>query len=207
MNNKVAFILGLIFGALAGVGASYCALEEKYEKRLNAEVKSVQETFNTKLNEKLHEVAEDNREGKERIAEKYPEVAKTTTYRSVTDNLGYSSDDGFRMPSDVPIQNIADIPAQESLIDQKKPGDTYEIPKEEYGGDGEYRTVDLYYYSDGTLTDDQDYLVEDIPESIGKNMYEALEKRLDAGHDEIYIRNAERGVDYRVSLTDESSAE
>lgn len=206
MNNKVAFILGLIFGALAGVGASYCALEEKYEKKLNTEVESVKETFKDKLNEELHKVAEDNREGKERIAEKYPEVAKTT-YRSVTDSLGYSSDDSFRMPSDVPIQDIADIPVQDSLIDQKKPGDTYEIPKEEFGGDGEYRTVDLNYYSDGTLTDDQDYPVEDIPESIGNDMFDALDERLQSGHDEIYIRNAERGVDYRVSLTDESSEE
>lgn len=193
MNSKVTFVLGMLVGALAGSGASYYILEKRYEERIKTEVDSVKDTFD----KELHKIAERNSaEEKNKVANKY---------RDVTDNLGYSHDDGFRMPSDVPVEEPADIPVQESLIDQEKPGDTYEIPEEEYGGDGEYRTVDLTYYSDGILTDDQDEPVDDIQETIGNHVMDVLDEKIQAGFEDIYIRNAVRGTDYRISLIDETS--
>ena len=214
MNSKVSFGLGMILGAAMGAAVSVYTLNSKYETRIEKEVASVKEAY-AKLkeeaesakegfNSKLHEISEANREAKEKIAEKYKEVTET---------FGYSNPkDLFRFGSDVPVEPAepkkADIPpVQSSLIEQKEVGDSYEIPEEEFGGDGEYRTVDLTYYSSGVLTDDQDEPIDDISTTIGENVMDELDAKVEAGFEDVFIRNPVRGTDYRISLIDETSEE
>lgn len=207
MNSKVSFGLGMILGAVVGSAASVYVLNSKYETRIEKEVASVREAYakaNAEVKSKLHEISEANREAKEKIAEKYKEVTET---------FGYSNPkDLFRFGSDVPVEPAepkkADIPpVQSSLIEQKEVGDSYEIPEEEFGGDGEYRTVDLTYYSSGVLTDDQDEPIDDISTTIGENVMDELDAKVEAGFEDVFIRNPVRGTDYRISLIDETSEE
>ena len=204
MKNKGLFFLGFLMGALAGAGGSYVYLKPKMEEQKKQEVDSVKETFDLEMKK----ITERNREEKEKLAMKI---------KDVTDNLGYTNrteedvPSFARIPSDVPAAEPPKtdiLPPLSKLVEAEVPGDPYEITENEFGYNG-YGTVTLNYYSDGTFTDDQDgpMLPEDIPITIGFPCYEALDEKVAAGFEDMYVRNDNRHTDYRISLIDITSEE
>ena len=194
MNSKVSFVLGVIVGAAAGAVASYTVLNTKYGERIEKEVNSVKETYS----KMQHELAEQNKIAKEEISKHLEDL---------TGALAYTTKDPFwyREPADIPVAEPEELPPQKELIDQKESGDPYEITAEEFGGDGEYRTVDLNFYSDGALTDEDDIPINDAEELFNKEFMLAFDSRVSEGQEEIYVRNPDRGTDYRIALIDVSS--
>lgn len=208
MNSKISFVLGMVIGALAGVGASILYLKPKYETQKEKEVRSVIDEFNLEKKK----IAERNEQEKAEIEMRDRERAQAAkdSINKIVSSLGYSESD-YRMPSDVPISRPeelapdADIlPPNPYLIDQKHDGDLYEIPEEEYGDEGRFE-IELTYYSDGILTDDEDKPIEDPVSLLGENIIEALDDKLGIGLEEIYVRDDLRERDYRISLMDISS--
>lgn len=194
MNSKVSFVLGVIIGASVGAVASYNVLNSKYEERIKNEVNSVKETYS----KMQHELAEQNKITKEEISKHLEDL---------TGALAYTQKDPFwyREPADIPVEKPEELPPQKELVEQKEHGDPYEITKEEFGGDGEYRTIDLNFYSDGTLTDDDDIPIDNAKDLFDNEIMTAFDTRVSEGHEDIYIRNPDRGTDYRINLIDVSS--
>lgn len=193
MDSKLTFVVGMLVGALIGCGASYTALNKQFEKKLEESSKSLNDEYQRQFNAKLHEVAEKNREGKEKIAEKYGQI---------TDILGYSE----RMGSDVPVEDprgpVDILPPDPKPIDDGGP--VYEISKSDFGDS--HRKVNLNYYSvSGVLTDEDDMPIDDGIDLVSKKIVDSLDSRVASGLEDVYVRNEERGCDYRISLIDESS--
>ena len=72
----------------------------------------------------------------------------------------------------------------------------YVISQEEFA-DSDYETATFWYFSDGTLTDEQYNIIEDVEETIG---YESLEHFGDYADDPdtIYVRNDYLQVDFEI---------
>lgn len=73
----------------------------------------------------------------------------------------------------------------------------YLITPEEFGENEEYETIELNYYADGVLADDNDDVIDDISETIGD---EALNHFGDHEDDAVFVRNETRKVDFEIVL-------
>lgn len=75
----------------------------------------------------------------------------------------------------------------------------YVISPEEFGSNEDYETIDLTYYRDGVLTDDDNDPMDDdnIEEVIGKD---ALNHFGEYEDDSVYVRNDHLQCDYAIIL-------
>ena len=71
------------------------------------------------------------------------------------------------------------------------------IPPDEFGELDEYETIDLVYYADKVLTDDDDQLVEDINNVVGFSSLESFGVYED---DAVFVRNDRLKCDYEILL-------
>lgn len=73
----------------------------------------------------------------------------------------------------------------------------YVIPPEQFGEIEEYDQIELTYYADHILADENDDIVEDVEEAIG---FESLSHFGEYEDDSVFVRNDERRCDYQILL-------
>lgn len=172
MNNKLAFLLGIVVGA---AGAWYF-VKKKYEQIAQEEIDSVKEVFSR------HEESSDEKNIAEERDTKKAETAKPALeeYAKRIERAGYTR------------QNEKD------KRNEKKP---YVIPPEEFGqmvgDDDDYELISFTYYSDGILTDDGNEPIDDadIDYLIGR---ESLSHFGEYEDDSVYVRNERLRADYEI---------
>lgn len=96
--------------------------------------------------------------------------------------------------------------SQYSRNDEKKKGDVknmkpYVISEDEFGENDEYEQLSLMYYSDGTITDENDLPISDVEELIG-NIDKISEYFNNSEEDSIFVRNDALKSDFEI-LRDE----
>ena len=70
----------------------------------------------------------------------------------------------------------------------------YVIAPDEVGETG-YRTVSLNYYDDGVLTYENDDVIENVDELVGKDSLSHFGEYED---DTVYVRNDKQRIDYEI---------
>lgn len=73
----------------------------------------------------------------------------------------------------------------------------YVISPDEFSELDDYDTESLTYYADGTLTDDQDNVIEDVELLIGRD---ALTHFGEYEDDSVFVRNDDMRTDYEILL-------
>lgn len=181
MNNKAIFVVAFSVGmAVGSVGTWYC-VKKKYEELAQEEIDSVKQVFSKREKELKGD------EIKKNIAEnvKAGEQEKTMSikeYASFLQKQGYT--------------NYSDTNEAENKEETKsvKP---YVIPPEQFGEIEEYDQIELTYYADHILADENDDIVEDVEEAIG---FESLSHFGEYEDDSVFVRNDERRCDYQILL-------
>lgn len=181
MNNKAIFVVAFSVGmAVGSVGTWYC-VKKKYEELAQEEIDSVKQVFLKREKELKGD------EIKKNIAEnvKAGEQEKTMSikeYASFLQKQGYT--------------NYSDTNEAENKEETKsvKP---YVIPPEQFGEIEEYDQIELTYYADHILADENDDIVEDVEEAIG---FESLSHFGEYEDDSVFVRNDERRCDYQILL-------
>lgn len=181
MNNKAIFVVAFSVGmAVGSVGTWYC-VKKKYEELAQEEIDSVKQVFSKREKELKGD------EIKKNIAEnvKAGEQEKTMSikeYASFLQKQGYT--------------NYSDTNEAENKEETKsvKP---YVIPPEQFGEIEEYDRIELTYYADHILADENDDIVEDVEEAIG---FESLSHFGEYEDDSVFVRNDERRCDYQILL-------
>ena len=72
----------------------------------------------------------------------------------------------------------------------------YVITPEEFDEEG-YETISLTYYADGVLTDEQDFPIEDVEDTVGNDALNSFGEYED---DSVYVRDDDKGIDYEILL-------
>lgn len=181
MNNKAIFVVAFSVGmAVGSVGTWYC-VKKKYEELAQEEIDSVKQVFSKREKELKGDKIKKN------IAEnvKAGEQEKTMSikeYASFLQKQGYT--------------NYSDTNEAENKEETKsvKP---YVIPPEQFGEIEEYDQIELTYYADHILADENDDIVEDVEEAIG---FESLSHFGEYEDDSVFVRNDERRCDYQILL-------
>ena len=77
------------------------------------------------------------------------------------------------------------------------PPPAYDIPLSEFGELPDYTAHTLYYYvKDKTLVDEEDNVIDDIDEIVGKTLMKKIIKDEDV--DTCYVRNDSKKCDYEI---------
>lgn len=167
-------IVGFVLGAAIGCAGTFYICKKYYEAKNEEDVESVKEAFRTREQKKKSknkpepEKEEDTKNvEKEKEFKNYQNIAKK-----------YSSDEKTEEPSKT-----------------KSNAEPYSIAPDEFGEFEEYDKITLYYYSDGTLADENDEVVGHPEESVGADFEDAIgEWEEDCG----YIRNDVLKCDYEI---------
>lgn len=175
MNIKLAF--AFIAGAAIGSAVTWKIVKTKYERIANEEIASVKEVFSRRA--KDTEVVEHNETTDEvsTKTEDKPTIQEIKEYVDIVKNTGYNND------------------AQKGGETTTSDGDPYTIMPEEVGVMDGYDLIDLTYYADGVLEDENYEVVVDVAETVG---VESLDSFGEYDDDVVFVRNDKRKTDYEI---------
>lgn len=169
-------ILIFALGVGVGIGASYKIISDKltakHEEAIAEEKESIKKTYSEYYKKTESKKDEKTEEVKEKKSEK-------------------SDDDVVEKYEKLVAEYDAEVVKD----------DVYEITDDEYGEIG-YEELDLFYYRNGVLTDDNDEVMEDVEIATSIGSTDILENRKSDGT-YCYIRNDELQIDYCVEMVDE----
>lgn len=180
----------LIFALGAGVGTlvTWLCVKEKYKRRADEEIKSVVEEFYYHKTETPKAAVDMSQTVNPAENKTKPNPATFTDYSAC-----YKVADPETPIKDKKVEEIVKNEARTTpqIIDP-----------EEFGENGEYDEVCLVYWADKIVSnDDTDEVIENVEETIGKNVL----AKLDGGEydkrygDCIYVRNDPQKCYYEVS--------
>lgn len=180
MNNVTAFILGGAAGASIGFFACRGYFDKKYREIADAEIESVMVKFGRKKKiEKAQESATDI--GKPHILRESIDPESKKANRELVKKLGYANqEEQETAPSDM---------------------DPYVIDPDDFDTKEDYDTMNLTYFADGVLVDDNDHQLgeDEIEAAIGS---ESLYHFGEYEDDSVHVRNDRLKLDYEI-LKDE----
>ena len=171
MNIKLIF--AFIAGAAVGSAVTWKLVKTKYEQIANEEIASVKEVFSRKA--KDTEVSTEKNEDAD--VEEKPTIQEIKEYVDVVKEAGYTND----------VQKGGEV--------SMSGGDPYTITPEEVGTMDGYDLIDLTYYADGVLEDEDYKIVVDVAETVG---VESLNSFGEYDDDVIFVRNDKRKIDYEI---------
>ena len=179
-------ILVFALGVGVGIGASYKFISDKltakHEKDISKEKESIKKTYSEYYGKNESE------------DKKKTEEAKEKKDKKAEDNVIKKYEELAAEYSEEVASTVTDSP--EAMAD-----DVYEITDDEYGEIG-YEELDLFYYRNGVLTDDNDEIMEDVEIATSIGSTDILDNRKSDGT-YCYIRNDELQIDYCVEMVDE----
>lgn len=195
--TNLKYIIAFVAGAGVGSLVTWKLVKDKYEQRAQEEIDSVKEVFGRKT-KALDKEVELCKQSREKVVAEAREKPDITEYVSKLKECGYGhvdytnipkNDDDEEDPNDVtdevPFMR-PDEPADDEEDDQKAYNTPVVISPDSLGEIGEYRVVELTYYNDKALADENDELVEDVEGMVG---YDALERFGEYEDDAVHVRN------------------
>lgn len=168
MNNTVTNIIMFAAGAVVASAVTWKIAKTKYERVAEKEINEVKEYYNKKAEKERHE---------ESTPREPIEKPSLTEYAKKLNELSYSVG--------------VDISEEGEPVMKGRP---YVISPDEFG-ENDYETISLTYYADKVLTDEQDYIVENIDEMIG---YDSLTHFGEYEEDSVFVRNDALEIDYEI---------
>lgn len=143
------------------------------------------------------------------LKKQYEEKFQNELHKNKTSSEDNVKEDGLHDAKEEEVSSVVDIYNPNSTDsktnysdyydkedDEVTNEDPYTIEYEDYIYDADHENISFTLYSDGTLTDELDELVEFAEEKIGKSN---LINFIESDEDEIYIRNEKYGTDYEIT--------
>lgn len=197
MNKAIGMSIAFLLGASAGAASAWYILKERYAKIAQEEIDSVKETFS-----KLYGPDEEKEDGNPIVdisddTEPEEPARATNMLKHQTDDLiekldytSYSSADISETHEDKEVRMEEDHP--------------YIITPEEFGVLDDYEQIDLTFFSDQIVADDELEIVEDLDRVIG---FESLNHFGEYSENTIFVRNDRLKCDYEVNTDERTYAE
>ena len=186
MNCKFTNVFMFAAGAVIGSAATWFVLKNKYEQMVQEEIESVKEALGGLSSG--DEQSEDETESEdEEDAEEYHQV----NWDELEDLDEEKTDDDLEE-----YANLTNLYSSEKggaeKVKAKKP---YVISPYDFGEIDEFRKIDLTYYADGVLEDEDGEIVTDVDELIGAGSLNTFGEYED---DAVFVRNERLMTDFEI---------
>ena len=181
IKNVLLFTAGLVMGSVV----TWKMTKDKYEQWANDEIRMMREYYNQKEEEYYEEEDLDEEPIEAEVRTERSTKPDLTEYTSKLNESGYT-DYSEISKKDEEEDNESDM--------EEKP---YVISPEEFGDFDDYETIELTYYKNGYVTDDQDILMsnDEVEEAIGWNN---ITRMGEYEEDALHVRNEKRKTDYEI---------
>ena len=181
IKNVLLFTAGLVMGSVV----TWKMTKDKYEQWANDEIRMMREYYNQKEEEYYEEEDPDEEPIEAEVRTERSTKPDLTEYTSRLNESGYT-DYSEISKKDEEEDNESDM--------EEKP---YVISPEEFGDFDDYETIELTYYKNGYVTDDQDILMsnDEVEEAIGWNN---ITRMGEYEEDALHIKNKKRKTDYEI---------
>lgn len=175
-------------GATVGAAAAWLYCKRHYEQIAQEEIDSVKAAF---------------------AGRKAPNPDKQSKENQKKADMAKLKPDLVNYAAKLQEQGYTNYAAKNDKIEEKEDDDSvvekpYIIFPEEYGEFDEYTKLSLTYYSDGTLADDDDEIVDDIDETVGSDFADHFGEYED---DSVFVRNDRLKCDYEILRDNRSYAD
>lgn len=174
MKDTLSKVLIFTAGAAIGSVVTWKLLDAKYAKRAESEIEEIRAYYNSKYASK--ETPETDLETNEETVERSFTKEEKEEYMQIVAN--YTTGKG----------------GSESMTVGTPP---YVISPDEFDTEEDYDTMSLTYYTDGILADDDDNVIEDIENTVGKDFASHFGEFED---DSVFIRNEVLKTDYEILM-------
>lgn len=181
IKNVLLFTAGLVMGSVV----TWKMTKDKYEQWANDEIRMMREYYNQKEEEYYEEEDLDEEPIEAEVRTERSTKPDLTEYTSRLNESGYT-DYSEISKKDEEEDDESDM--------EEKP---YVISPEEFGDFDDYETIELTYYKNGYVTDDQDILMsnDEVEEAIGWNN---ITRMGEYEEDALHVRNEKRKTDYEI---------
>lgn len=163
--NQLKYLAVFAIGAAIGSAATIQFAKKHYEEIANEEIESVKEVF-SRREEELSNITN--------------EKVEKRAYEIITERYSHNKNDAETDKEEEVKHTMENRP--------------YVIPPEEFGETG-YKKVSLNYYDDGVLTNENDDVISDVDNVVGKD---SLSKFGEYEPDSVYVRNEREKTDYEI---------
>ena len=176
MKNSVITGFSFLLGVGIGAYITYMYVKDMYAEIAQEEINSVKEAYAEKAKNIQRDVIKED-EKKEK-ADKAKNKLDISEYAAKIKESGYT--------------NYSELSQEDNDVEVP-----YVIAPEDYGENDEYETISLTYYSDGVLTDEDDKVITNPGELVGKDFASHFG---DFEDDSVFIRNDERKIDFEILM-------
>lgn len=203
MNKSIFGVIGFVLGAAAGSLVTWKLIEKKYMDMADDEIRSVKEMYLSRsMADKNHSIKAENKP-EDLVADETRSFNEEELKRIVDLVTPYTPDSTDDKPDYTAYSqakekhNVFDgaMPAEPEV----KKDEPYIIDPTEYGEFSEYEQIELTYYKDGVICENDTDMIDpydilgdiDVADHFGE--YE---------NDRVFVRDDKRQVDYEI-LRDE----
>ena len=182
IKNVLLFTAGLVIGSVV----TWKMTKDKYEQWANDEIRMMREYYNQKEEEYYEEEDLDEEPIEAEVRTERSTKPDLTEYTSKLNESGYTDYSEISKKDEKEEDDESDM--------EEKP---YVISPEEFGDFDDYETIELTYYKNGYVTDDQDILMsnDEVEEAIGWNN---ITRMGEDEEDALHVRNEKRKTDYEI---------
>ena len=182
IKNVLLFTAGLVMGSVV----TWKMTKDKYEQWANDEIHMMREYYNQKEEEYYEEEDLDEEPIEAEVRTERSTKPDLTEYTSRLNKSGYTDYSEISKKDEKEEDDESDM--------EEKP---YVISPEEFGDFDDYETIELTYYKNGYVTDDQDILMsnDEVEEAIGWNN---ITRMGEYEEDALHVRNEKRKTDYEI---------
>ena len=194
-RDLIIFVAGC---AVGGVGASLY-LKDVYRRYAQEEIDSVidrerhlrEEMSSKQQADVVEDSTEDRIEQAQEAAKSNANKSSITEYANVIEKEGYKDYSAISKPEPKEEKSAKEEPI------------SY-IPPSEFGAEDEYEQIELTYYADGILADDEGEVVSDVAASVG---WEFDEHFGEFEETTVYVKNDTMKAYYVVAMSEDEYAE
>lgn len=194
MHKAIIFISGVAVGSFV----TWRLLKEKYIRQTQEEINEVREHYRKK--KESEEVTVDSN-GTTETNEK-PDLIAYAAKLTKNGYIDYTNPKSLVKATGDMIDAVVQKTNEESLdpviLNDPSYQPPYIISPEDFAIDDEYTIVNLNYYIDGVLTDEDDNIVENVDDVVG---LENLNHMGEYEDDALHIRNENYKCEYEILLS------
>lgn len=204
MKSKITNIIMFAAGAAVGSAVTWKVLKTKYDRLIQEEIDSVKEAFSDRFDSVQETDEEDDEEEADTEAESEEEPKPKKLSRSSTtitwDNLDkYIEDDNEKEFTEAEKNKYEELAStytsEKGGVEDMMFKPPYVISPYDFGELDDYNQVELTYYLDGILEDEDYHIVTDADELIGPDALNTFGEYED---DSVFVRNERLCTDFQI---------
>ena len=192
MKCKIINAVMFAAGAAIGYAVTWKVLKTKYDRIIQEEIDSVKEAFSDRIDDFQNSI-DDGNEDEEEESQCSPNQINWDELEDLDEEeVDFTEDDRIEY-EEIASNYTSEKGGAEDMNSTAKP--PYVISPFDFGELDDYEQIELTYYADGILEDEDYHIVTDVEELIGRDSLTTFGEYED---DSVFVRNERLSTDFQI---------